>query len=160
MRETHERNVLVWLAAAATGRTTRVWRWLILSLALVFLSVLMGCGGGSSTTGSKFPELTHPNELMMQALITCNADHHGRGEIKLSWFRGERRYFTTANGKLGFAACGAWPGANYVECDHAWVLQAQRAELADAAAHEVCHITGDLQEPPAACRDKAMETCK
>jgi hypothetical protein len=130
--KTHERNVLMWLAS---GEVTYqgCLRFLVVPLYLA---------------------------LLMQALIDCNANYHSLGKIDLFWFKGERRWFELPDGRLGFAACGAWPDADYVECDHAWVLEAQRAELADAAAHEVCHITGDLREPPTECRDKALEVCK
>jgi hypothetical protein len=156
--KTHERNVLMWLAS---GEVTYqgCLRFLVVPLYLALLLLLSGCGTTTST-GPEPPELGHPNEILMQALIDCNANYHSLGKIDLFWFKGERRWFELPDGRLGFAACGAWPDADYVECDHAWVLEAQRAELADAAAHEVCHITGDLREPPTECRDKALEVCK
>lgn len=128
--------------------------------ALAVIALLFVAGCAVNPAGPTPPEFTEPNEFLMLELILCNADYHGLGPLELFWFKGERRWFELPDGRLGFAACGAWPGADYVECDHRWVLEAARAELADAAAHEVCHITGHMEEPPAECRDKALEVCK
>ena len=129
----------------------------IAALSLVF----GGCVG--SPTGPDPPELTHPNEILMQQFLNCNTDHHGISPVALWFFRGERAYFTVREGpnegKLAFAACRAGRGADYVTCDRRYIRETNRAGLADPAAHEVAHITGDMDEPPLKTMRPALAVC-
>jgi hypothetical protein len=111
----------------------------------------------SSPTGPTPPELTHPNELILNDLVQCNAEFRGLGHIDIFWR--SRIYITTANGALGIVACAANKGADYMQCDQRWVHGASRVGLKEVASHEVCHIAGHMDEPPLACMVPAWEKC-
>lgn len=124
------------------------------------LSMLMCISLISCTppTGLEPPELKHPNELLMFELLQCNAQFHEIGPLRLFWR--ERIYLTTPDGKLGFVACAAFPYSDVVKCDQRWVRETTRVGLYEAASHEVCHIIGNLNEPPLECMIPAWEVCR
>ncbi len=128
------------------------WGWGVLA----FLAVAAGC---ASPTAPTLPELTHPNEILMQAEIDCAVEALGTRELGLRFWE-DRQWYTRPDGRLGFTACRAGVGSTVVRCDHAWVLAAAPLDLRETAAHEVCHVSGDYAEPPRACMARVAKTCK
>lgn len=136
-----------------------MWRAAKIIAVGCLLYVLVGCT--SPPTGPTPPELTHPNEILLNELVQCNADYHGLGHLDIAFFDACRPT-VAPDGKVGCSDGGAWPYANWVEFWHSWVLDPRRTrnDLADIAAHEVCHasgIWGEAEIP--ACRDAAMKEC-
>ncbi len=149
--QTHERNVLVWLAA----NWHNYLGWLVpISWIVLGALVLASC---ASPTGPEPPELTHPNELILDDLVQCNAEFHGLGHIDIFWR--SRINIVTEDGLLGIVACAANEGADYIQCDQEWVRGASRVGLKEVASHEVCHIAGFMDEPPLKCMMPAWEKC-
>ncbi len=111
---------------------------------LIGILFSFGCGIAERPTA---PTLTHPNEILLDGLVQCNASHHGLGHLNIFFYE-DRQWLTLPDGRLAFVACRAWPGADHIECDHPWTLQAARNELAFAAAHEVAHVSGIMGHGP------------
>lgn len=112
-------------------------------------------------TGPDPPELTEPNELYLHNRLQCNALYHQLGyDIEIWWV--PRRFVTLPDGRLGWIGCSASPGADFVRCDQKWVNAdtTTRLVLNEVAAHETCHISGDMREPPEACMILALERCR
>ncbi|NIN66065.1 MAG: hypothetical protein GTO63_15500 [Anaerolineae bacterium] len=117
--------------------------------------------GMGPPTGPTAPELTKPNELYLYNRLQCNALYHNLGyDIEIFWT--PRRYVTLPDGRLGWIGCSANPGATYVKCDERWVNDSTTTStvLNEVAAHETCHISGDMREPPSECMAKALDRCR
>ena len=126
--------------------------------ALLGVLFLAGC---ALPTAPDPPELTHPNEILLDELVQCNAEYHGLGPLQVRFFE-VARPATLPDGQLGLVAGAGWPGATWVEFWHEWVLDPRRirSDLAEVAAHEVCHVSGIWDEAAIpACRDAALLVC-
>lgn len=119
----------------------------------------MGCDMLKPPTGPTPPELSTPNELYLENRFECNALLH-QLDFKIEIYWAPRRYATLPDGRLGIVACSA--GNTYVKCDQEWVnaKDTTREKLNEVAAHESCHIIGDLREPPTECMTRALDRCR
>ena len=144
--ETHERNVLMWLAA----RPRRAGRLLIL---LVLASLCLGCG---VDVGPTSPSDMSPEELRMLGYLQCYAEAKGlRGEVSLVLFDHERRTDERSQLPGSVIICQTWPRddgrAGSVECWRPWIngetqYPSGPSEKLWAAGHEICHMTGIWDE--------------
>jgi hypothetical protein len=130
-------------------------------IVIVLALLLAGCQMMGAPTGPDYPELTRPNELYLFNRLQCNALHHGFA-FEIQIFYVDRRYVTLPDGRLGWVGCSASPGADYVKCDERWVndSKTERSVLNEVAAHESCHISGDMREPPGECMAVALDRCR
>ncbi|KKK79271.1 hypothetical protein LCGC14_2835160 [marine sediment metagenome] len=132
---------------------------LLAAKVIALLGLLLAAAGCAAPTDRALPELTHPNEVFMQEAINCAVHALGTRELGLRFWE-NREWFTLADGRLGFVACRAGPSSTAVKCDHRYVLEAKHLDLRETAAHEVCHVSGDYNEPPLECMGPVLEECK
>ncbi len=153
---THERNVLVWLAARVGWR--QLGFVILIILFTTAITGLCGCGLFKSPTAPDDEEL-HPNEILITEHTQCYADYFRIGKTTCSFFEDERlldcsdTWGNDENGDPFMCPIigGAYPGSRHAEYYGPWVrgeppYQPTSAHLEETAAHEVCHMIGGWNE--------------
>jgi hypothetical protein len=147
--QTHERNVLMWVAGKLPSRPAF---WIVLVIILWAIILFTSCESPTSTTA-----VEHPNEEIITLYSKCYYKHLGLEE-KLGGpltvaFSTEKREVKCpagcntcpADGKC-IAAGWAMPYSKMVTYYKPWVRDParKRVDLSEAAAHEISHISGPM----------------
>jgi hypothetical protein len=142
MNETHERNVLMWLA------TRPVWAHAAFWAAIIGLLFLFGCNKITSST-----DVDHPNEEAIKGYSQCYYDYAELeprlGKLEVVFHEKARPVACPPNveaGSDGMCHTAGWatPGSNMIHYVRPWVRDPKRTmwDLEWTSAHEVAHLTG------------------